>query len=119
MRVLHAKSFNRTPDGAKPVGTFDAVHLSGNPLETEPFVSVVRVKNAKKRGAGIEVSIVDTRGDTVMSSSGTLTFKAEEAEWAVEWDRTAVRVSGDFQFVVSVSGQQIGSFPIKFTDVPK
>ena len=114
MRVVHGKGFLRGPDGAKPSTPFPQVTVSGNPLMTEKFSSVVRVKSPGKRNTRIEVVILDPRGDTVMDASGELRFgTGEEAEWQVDWEPSGVRNPGEFQVLVRLGGNPMGTFPFK------
>ncbi len=121
VRVMHGKSFIHSAEGAKPTSPLAQIAVSGRPLLTEPFSTVVRVKSPLKRNARIEVAIIDPRGDTVMETSGELSYRtgSDEAEWSIDWDSTSVRASGDFQVVVRIGGNPIGSFPIKFAETPK
>jgi hypothetical protein len=118
VKVLHARAFLHGPDGARPSTPFPQVNLSGS--TTEKFSTVVRVKSPGKRGAHIEVAILDPRGDTVMSAEGELVFRGgDETEWAVDWAPTGVRGPGDYALLVRVSGNPIGTFPIKIAETPK
>jgi hypothetical protein len=114
VRVVHGKSFLRSPDGAKPSAPFSQVTVAGNPLATEKFSSVIRVKSPAKKNTRIEVAILDQRGDTVMEASGEIRFgTGEEAEWQVDWDPTGVRNAGEFQVLVRIGGNPLGTFPLK------
>lgn len=119
VKVSHGRAFNRTPAGAVPVGGFEGVALS-SAMVTDKFSTVVRVKCPQKLNASIEVAIYDPRGDSVMSAPpSTLQFrgsKSDEVEWTVDWEPTTVRGPGDYQFKVSVNGQDIGSYPLKFVE---
>lgn len=111
--VQHGKSFLRTPTGAKPSAPFPSVAATGAPLKTEKFSTVVRVKAPDKKSTAIEVVVLDPRGDTVMDASGQLTFKTDEADWTVDWDPTGIRNAGDFQVLVRLGGNPMGTFPLK------
>lgn len=114
VRVVNGKSFVRTAQGAKASAPFPGVLVSGDPLMSEKFGSVIRVKSPSKRSGSIEVSIADARGDTVMEASGAIQFgTAEEAEWTVDWEPTGIRRAGDLQMTVKVAGQVLGTFPLK------
>lgn len=114
VRVVNGKSFTRTPQGAKAAAPFPGVSVSGDPLMSEKFGSVIRVKCPSKKSSSIEVSIQDLRGDTVMEASGVIQFgTAEEAEWTVDWEPTGIRRVGDLQVMVRVGGQVLGTFPLK------
>lgn len=116
IRVVHGKSFTRSPDGAKPSPPFNELAASGNPLTTEKFSTVVRVKSPGKKNTRIEVVILDPRGDTVMDASGEIRFgTGVEAEWQVDWDSTSIRAPGDFQVLVRIGGAPLGTFPLKVT----
>jgi hypothetical protein len=119
--VLHARSFLRSPEGAKAAAPFTQVNLTGPaPFTSEKFSSIIRVKSPAKRRAHIEVAILDARGESVMEADGEVSFRAgDEAEWAVEWAPTTLRFAGDFQVQVRIAGNQIGTFPIKFAETPK
>ena len=111
--VQHGKGFVRTPTGSKPSAPYPAVMASGNPLMTEKFTTVVRVKAPEKKNTSIEIAVLDPRGDTVMDAQGQLTFKSEEADWTVDWDPTGLRSVGDFQVLVRIGGNPLGTFPLK------
>ncbi len=114
VRVVHGKGFMRGPDGAKPSTPFAQVTVSGNPLTTEKFSSVVRVKSPGKKNTSIEVAILDQRGDTVMEASGEMRFgTGPEAEWQVDWEPTGIRNPGEFQVLVRLGGNPMGTFPLK------
>lgn len=119
VRVVHGKAFLRGPDGAKPSTPFAQVNLTNN--TTEKFSTVVRVKNPAKHNASIEVVVLDPRGDTVMDASGEIYFrgKEDETEWTVDWEPTGVRGPGEFQVLVRVGGNPLGTYPIKFAEAPK
>ena len=114
VRVVHGKSFLRGPDGARPSTPFPQVNVAGNPLTTEKFSSVIRVKSPAKKNTSIEVAILDQRGDTVMEASGELRFgNGPEAEWQVDWEPTGIRNPGEFQVLVRLGGNPMGTFPLK------
>lgn len=110
--VQHGKAFVRMPTGSKPSAPFTSVAATGNPLLTEKFTTVVRIKSPDKKGTSIEVMVLDPRGDTVMDATGELTFKSDEADWTVDWDPTAVRTGGAFQVLVRIGGNPLGTFPL-------
>lgn len=111
--VQHGKGFLRTPTGAKPSAPYPAVVASGAPLMTEKFSTVVRVRAPEKKNTSIELAVLDPRGDTMMEASGQLSFKGEEADWTVDWDPTGIRAAGDYQVLVRVGGNPLGTFPLK------
>ncbi len=115
VRVVHGKTFIRGTDGAKSATPFPAVTATpSNPWQMEKFSSVVRVKSPAKKNARIEVAILDQRTDTVMEAAGELRFgNSEEAEWQVEWEATSIRLPGEFQVLVRVGGNPLGTFPFK------
>ncbi len=114
VRVVHGKTFVRSPDGAKPSAPFTQLTVSSNPFVTEKFSSVVRVKSPAKKNTRIEIVILDQRGDTVMDAQGELRFSsADETEWQVDWEPTGVRAPGDFQVLVRVGGNPLGTTPLK------
>lgn len=114
VRVVHGKAFIRAPDGAKPSTPFTQVTATTNPLMTEKFSTVVRVKSPAKKNTRIEVAILDPRSDTVMEASGELRFATgDEAEWQVDWEPSGIRNPGDFQVLVRIGGNPLGTFPLK------
>lgn len=114
VRVVHGKGFIRAPDGAKPSTPFPQVTATTNPLMTEKFSTVVRVKSPAKKNTRIEVAILDPRSDTVMEASGELRFgTGDEAEWQVDWEPSGIRNPGDFQVLVRIGGNPLGTFPLK------
>jgi hypothetical protein len=117
VRAVHAKAFTRTPNGALPAGgALEAVSLSGNPPETERFSTVLRIKSPQRQNAAIDLVIMDPRGDTVMTSRGEVNFrgtKADEVDYSVEWDPTPWPKGGEFQLLVRIGGQMIGTYPLK------
>jgi hypothetical protein len=119
VRVVHGKGFIRGPDGAKASSPFPEVRVTANPFTTEKFSTVVRVKSPAKKNSRIEVAILDQRGDTVMEAAGELRFgNGEEAEWQVDWDSTGIRNPGEFQVLVRVGGNPLGTFPLKLALAP-
>lgn len=122
VRVVHGKSFTRTAAGVQAAGAFEGVQLSNtNPPMTDKFSSVVRVKCPQKLDSGIEVAILDPRGDTVMSASGNITFrgtKSDEVEWTVDWDPSPVRSGGEFKLLVRVANEVMGTYPVKMIEAP-
>jgi hypothetical protein len=69
-KVVFGKQFIHGPGGQQPVQSFTSVALRGNPLTTEKFSSLVKVKCPQKVNAPIELAVLDPRGDTAMSASG-------------------------------------------------
>jgi hypothetical protein len=122
-KILHGKAFTRTTTGSVPSGpAMEVIPLSGNPLSTPRFQSVVRVKSPQKVNAPIDVVILDNRGDTAMSASGQVNFKAaktDEVDYQVEWDPTPTRAGGDFQVLVRIGGQVMGTWPLKMVEEKK
>ncbi len=120
VRVVHSKGFLRGPDGAKPAFPLSQITVSGTPLVTERFATVVRAKCTAKRNSRIDVSIVGPRNETLMEASGDLIFgkKNDEAEWQVDWESTSVRNPGTFQVLVRIGGNPVGSFPLEFVRPP-
>ena len=122
VRVVHGKSFTRTPEGAKPAAPFEQVPTDGNPPTTEKFSTVVRVRCTDKTNAPIDVVILDPRSDTLMQASGELFFRGQkemEVDYTVDWDRTQLpRGTGQYQVLVRVGGAPLGTFPLKIADPP-
>ena len=97
----------------------EPIALSGNPLTSERFSTVVRVKCPERVSAPLDVLILDPRGDTAMSATGRLTFrgtKGDETDYAIDWDPTPFRSGGDYQVMVKVAGQVVGTTPLKFVE---
>jgi hypothetical protein len=91
------------------------VGVSGTPPRTEPFRTRVRVRSAARRTAPIDVVVLDARGDTVMSASGTLSLsglKGDVAEYTVDWDPSPCRGPGAYSVLVRVAGQPLGTWPL-------
>jgi hypothetical protein len=122
VRVQHAKAFLRSPTGAMPAGgALDPLPLSGKPLSTEKFTTVIRVKSPQRASGSIELAFVDGRGETLMSSRGELTFrgqKGDEVDYTIDWDPTPCRAGGEFTLNVQIGGQSVGTFPVKFAEPP-
>lgn len=118
VKVEHARAFRETGPGlATAAQPLQSVELSGSPLTTERFATLVRVKSTQKLGAPIQVAILDPRGEVALSSSGELSFrglKGDEANYLVDWDPTPCRTGGDYRLTVRVSGEDLGSWPLKF-----
>jgi hypothetical protein len=116
VRMQHGRSFMRSPSGAVPTGGgLQEIALTGSPPSTERFTTVVRVKCPQKANASIELSVVDPRGDTVMSSAGEVNFrgqKQDEVDYSVEWSPTPWPSGGTFNVLVRIGGQAMGSWPL-------
>ena len=120
-KVQFAKQFVHGAGGQQPVQPFTSVALRGNPLTTEKFSSLVKVKCPQKVNAPIELAVLDPRGDTAMSANGELVFKGsttDEVEYLVDWDPTPARAGGKFQLLVRVGGQPMGSWPLVVEQKP-
>ncbi|MGQ0504756.1 MAG: DUF6941 family protein [Myxococcaceae bacterium] len=116
VHVLNGKAFNRGPNGATVAGKFESVALSGNPPSTERFTTVVRVKSAQRQNAPIDLVILDPRGDTVMKARGEVNFRgtqSDEVDYTVDWDSTPWPKAGEFQTLVRIAGQVMGTYPLK------
>ncbi len=114
VRIVHGKSFTKSADGAKPTAPFPAVTWDPQTMMLEKFSSIIRVKSPGKRTTRIEVVVLDTRADTVMDASGELRFgNSDEAEWQVDWDPSGARQPGEFQVLVRVGGNPLGTMPLK------
>ncbi len=119
-KVQHAKSFFRSRAGLLAMGgAIDSINLSGKPPTTEKFTTAIRVKSPQKINAPIEVAVLDPRGEIAMSSSGEVRFrgtKGDEVDYLIDWDPVPCRFSGDFQVVVRVAGQPMGTWPLKVVE---
>lgn len=92
------------------------VGVTGSPPRTEPFSTRVRVRSGARRQAPIELAVLDARGDTVMSASGTLSLTGlagDVAEYTVEWDASPCRGPGAYSVLVRVAGQPLGTWPLQ------
>ncbi len=119
-KVQHAKSFVHSRAGLLAMGgAIDSVNLSGKPPTIEKFSTAIRVKSPQKVNTSIEVAILDPRGESAMSSAGQLRFrgaKGDEVDYVIDWDPVPCRFSGDFQVVVRVAGQPMGTWPLKVVE---
>lgn len=122
VRVLHGKSFNRTPAGAQPTAPFEGVKLAGDPPTSEKFTTIVRVKCPQRVNTSIDVAILDPRGETMMEvQAGQLNFKglkSDEVDYTVDWDPTPLPGGGQYQTLVRVGGTPMGSTPLKVMAPP-
>ncbi len=122
VRVIHGKTFVRSPEGAKPSAPFVAVPTEGNPPMTEKFSTVIRVRCTQKTNAPIDVVILDPRNDTLMEASGEIYFRGQkemEVDYTVDWERTQLpRGAGAYQVLVRVAGAPLGTFPLKIAEPP-
>ncbi len=113
----HAKSFARSPSGSTPVGgALAEITLAGDPPATERFSTVVRVRSKERTNAPIDLVILDPRGDTVMKARGEVNFrgsKSDEVDYSVEWEPTPWPKGGEFQMLVRIAGQVMGTYPMK------
>ncbi len=115
--VQHAKSFMRAASGATPVGgALTELPLTGSPPSTEAFSTVVRVRSKERQNTAIDLVVMDPRGDTVMTARGEVNFrgtKSDEVDYSVDWDPTPWPKGGDFQLLVRIGGQVMGTYPLK------
>jgi hypothetical protein len=119
VRVQHGKSFNRGPNGAVATAALDAIPASGNPLTTEKFTTVVRVKCPQKRTAPIELSITDSRALTMMEGSGMVYFRGEkqdESDYTIDWDPTPFKAAGEYKLHIKVAGNEIATLPFRVVE---
>ena len=113
VKVTHAKASH------SPIGAADALPLSGKPLSTEKFTTVIRIKSPQRAGASVELTIADPRGDTLMSSTGNVTFrgtKGDEVDYTVDWDPTPCRGGGEYVLMIRIGGQEMGTWPMMFAE---
>ncbi len=111
--VINAKTFTRSGQTIRTSPPIDHIAARGDPLMTETFVTVVKVKQPSKRSTAISVKLVDPRGDTVLESEGELVFRSEELEWTVEWEASVVRAAGEGQMQVRFGSQPPVNYPLK------
>lgn len=123
VKVQHAKTFIRSPAGlVASGGTLDSVPLAGKPPTTERFTTAVRLKSPQRASAPIELALLDERGDTVLSASGEVSFKTvkgDEVDYLVDWDPVPLRAGGDFQLLIRIAGQPMGTWPLKIVEQNK
>ena len=118
VKVQHGKSFMRGPNGAVVTGPYE-VQGSGSPFMTEKFTTVVRIKCPQKVNAPIELQVLDSRGNAMMEGSGTVYFRGEktdESDYTLDWDPTPFRGPGEYQLLVKVAGNIVGTFPFRIID---
>lgn len=117
VKIQHAQQFMRSPNGATAKGgELTEIALTGNPPTTQEFSSIIRVKSKARNNVPIEVAIVDPRGDTVMSSSGTVVFfgsKQDEIDYQIDWASTALRAGGEYKVLVRLANEVKGTWPLK------
>lgn len=121
--VVHARALVAGPGGAMVPRSapLEAVTLTpGKPPTLERFSTVLRVRSAARQAASLDVAVLDNRGDTAMTASGTLTFRGtgqaagdDVAEYVIDWSPTPARGPGRFQVLVRVAGQALGTFPLR------
>ena len=123
VRVQHGRSFMRTAAGATPSGGgLKAIPVVGNPPSIDKFTSVVRVKSPERVNAPIDVVILDPRGDTAMTATGDVNFRAQsgdEVDYTIDWERTPVRSGGQFKVLVRVANQVMGTWPLQVGEESK
>ncbi|MBI3182259.1 MAG: hypothetical protein HYZ28_08965 [Myxococcales bacterium] len=123
VRLQHGRSFMRSASGATPMGgALESIALTGNPPTSERFTTVVRVKCPQRLNSSIELAVLDPRGDTAMTATGEVNFrgtKQDEVDYTVEWDPTPMRSGGDFQVLVRIGGQVMGTWPLKVVEGKK
>jgi len=57
-----------------------------------------------------------------MAASGELSFrtvKGDEVDYLVDWDPVPLRGGGDFQVLIKVAGQPMGTWPLKVVEQKK
>jgi hypothetical protein len=114
--IGHARAFTHGAKGLVPVGgMLRSITLTGSPLATQPFATVVRVRSTQKGDAPIEIVILDPAGDTALSGSGLVRFKTAGAnqDWQIDWDPTPRPKSGTYQVLVRVGGKPLGTWPLE------
>jgi hypothetical protein len=115
--IGHARSFTGGAKGLTPVGgMLRSIALSGDPLSTPPFTTVVRVRSSQKGDAPIEVVILDPSGDTALSGSGVVRFKNPgTTDWQIDWDPTPRPRGGTYKVLVRVGGKPMGTWSLDVT----
>ncbi len=89
---------------------------------TERFTTAVRLKSPQRASAPIELALLDPRGDTALSASGEVSFKTvkgDEVDYLVDWDPVPLRAGGDFQLLIRIAGQPMGTWPLKIVEQNK
>ena len=120
--IGHARSFTSSAKGLAPVGgMLRSIELSGDPLSTPRFTTVVRVRSSQKGEAPIEVAILDPAGDTALSGSGAVRFKSagSHQDWQIEWDPTPRVRGGTYKVLVRVGGKPMGTWSLEVTSEKK
>jgi hypothetical protein len=119
VKIAHGKAFNYGPSGAVPTVALAEIPASGNPLTTDKFTTVVRVKCAQRVSASIELAVLDSRLNEIMTGGGTVYFrsdKSQESDYTLDWDPTPVRQAGEYTLNVKVAGNVVGTFPFRIID---
>jgi hypothetical protein len=116
--VEHARGYVRKVSGTRAVALLDSIALSGNPLKSERFYTLVKLTCSQKSAARIEVEVVDSVGNVAMTSTGNLAFirGKPEAEYLVEWAQTPFRSGGEYWVKVRVAGTELGSWPLRIEE---
>lgn len=119
-KVMHGHSFMRSPTGSTAMGgELKEIALSGNPPSTEKFTTMIRVHSKGRDNVPIEVAVVDPRGDTVMSSEGSVHFqgvKQDDVDYQIDWDPTPLRGPGEYKMLVRVANEVKGTYPLTIVD---
>ncbi len=118
VRVQHGRAFVRKASGAEPTQAMPEIKAEGEPLKTERFSTVVRVRCKDRVGASIDVAVVDASGAQVMSASGQFGFrsiKGDEVDYQVDWEPTGIKAPGTFQVTVAIGGNPAGTWPLTVT----
>jgi hypothetical protein len=116
IKVDYARSFAQRENGTVSLNPLTTIPVTGDPAETEKFSSRIRVQCPDGIGAPIELTFVDSRGDTALSSNGYVHFRpgAKETDYLVDWDPTRVRGEGKYTLQIRLAGQSMGSWPVTF-----
>jgi hypothetical protein len=115
VEVVHAAGFVAGEKGPQPMGEpLTQVSLKGKPPTTERFSTLLRVDSTSPSGAPIEVLVLDGRGETVMQSSGRLSFGGTtSSHFQVDWTPSGLRRGGTYQVLVRVAGEPLGTWPLE------
>lgn len=121
LEIAHAAGFTAGPNGPQPLGTYmKAVDLKGKPLSTERFSTLVTIRSEQKQGAPIDVAVLDTRGDTVLSATGEFSFVDQQGDpakgyttrYQIDWEPSPVRGPGAYKVLVRIGGRPMGTWPL-------
>jgi len=112
--VMHAKDFQRSANGYKPVSRIDGFTVGTLPAKTGAFRTCVRLATSDGVPVSLRAQIKSPTGTEVLSSDrvdvtfGTATFM----DVVIDWPGFEATQAGDYKLAVTLDGQTGGEFPI-------